>query len=676
MRTQKCNSCGAILDISHLEKGAKFSCSSCGTVLVVGHNVAAKKSLRDSGPVFKRRSKGDEVKVASTRRRTAAAGRSRGAPARERRPAKSGPPVPLIAGGAIVVVGIIVAVVASGGGDSASPTGTTGGAAAAASKVPDAQDWWTQATRNSDMSARKLNKATIARLLKEGEDYGFAGKAGFGWEAKKKELYAQLLKEAPKNREANRAAGNKSIRDYPDFEGVWQHMSAAPWLPEKYYKFLDQLAERNFNGKGHLWLKPEEFERFSRTFDDYVEFRKRVEANPTELAIEQAVERTRSHPILGNYGAVAMKIPPFVIFFGSRELKALDDSPEERERVQAKEKEILERANKTRRPVYEAFLEAFEERYRKPLNLPPFKPTDILYQWIFEDRDGFNRYQVAAVGNPLHPGVLAYFSPQNRWVFSPERESAEAGGISNENVVAHETTHQIHFHFSKHPTRKGVNFFNQAPAVWFQEGWAEYFGGSCHKTDSGQWKFFWYELGRVEALRRMKKRGLPLIPLRFLVERASYNEFNKWFANYWLEEARRIVSDEGNDEAERFISQPTYFGALYAQSWLFVYFLNEYKESGKLKYRDGFQDFLWMTLRGRQKPAKYVKNAGTVEKWPAIYDAFSDIFGIKTEADWARLQREHDKLLEQVLKDAPKLPKREESGGEGEDEKDGESEME
>ena len=55
MRTQKCHSCGAILDISHLEKGAKFSCSSCGTVLAVGENVAAKKSLSGSGPVFKRR---------------------------------------------------------------------------------------------------------------------------------------------------------------------------------------------------------------------------------------------------------------------------------------------------------------------------------------------------------------------------------------------------------------------------------------------------------------------------------------------------------------------------------------------------------------------------------------------------------------------------------------------
>ncbi|MFQ5845099.1 MAG: hypothetical protein ACE5JG_08940, partial [Planctomycetota bacterium] len=459
MRTQKCHRCGALLDVSHLEKGAKFSCSSCGSVLAVGRNVAAKRSLADAGPAFKPRSTAPP-KVESTRSRRAAVGR-RGAPAPRARPAQAGRPLSALVGG-VVVVGVVLAVALSGGGGGAAPT--AGGPGSGAARAPTAEEWWTREMRNPDMSEKKLDRATIERLVAEGDRHGFDRDPSFGWAEKKRELYRRLVKIAPEHAEANRSVGKKSLREFPDFDRVWKSLSEMAWLPNEYYAVLDQLEDRGFDGTGDVWLEPAEYERYARVLHDFIEWRRRVAEDPTELEIAKAIQSTRAHPILGNYGAVALKVHPFVVFFGSRELKPTDDSPEERERVEAKRKEMLARAER-RRPLYDGYLKVFEERYRKPLDLPPFKPTDILFQWTFEDREGFNRYNREAEGHEPGGGVLAYFSPQNHWVFSPEREAGEIGGISNENAVAHETTHQIHWHFSKDPQRKMLSFFDQAPAV-------------------------------------------------------------------------------------------------------------------------------------------------------------------------------------------------------------------
>ena len=259
--------------------------------------------------------------------------------------------------------------------------------------------------------------------------------------------------------------------------------------------------------------------------------------------------------------------------------------------------------------------------------------------------------------------VLGYFSPQNRWVFLYFRDEDATSGISNLNVLAHETTHQLQWHFSKDPKNpKYRNFEGEAPSAWFQEGWAEFVGGSCRKVpDSEDFQFEWYALGRLEGIRLMKKRRVPLMPIKYLVERESYNEFRRWVRDVWLPEARDMTPEASH----KWLTPPMYFSAMYSQSYYFVYFLNNY-ENGK--YKQKFRDFIMTILRGKNKPPNHQKR-GKSKRWESVHDAFIEIFfgwddpykdlaGL--EKEWARMQKEHDEMLDPVLKDAPKPPKKKE----------------
>ncbi|MHC4817213.1 MAG: hypothetical protein ACYTF8_04005, partial [Planctomycetota bacterium] len=79
MRRQKCSGCGTMLDITRLQKGAKFACSNCGAILVVGEAVVAKRSFGESGPAFQR--KAEKAKAEKAKAEMATRMRHRRAPA-------------------------------------------------------------------------------------------------------------------------------------------------------------------------------------------------------------------------------------------------------------------------------------------------------------------------------------------------------------------------------------------------------------------------------------------------------------------------------------------------------------------------------------------------------------------------------------------------------------------
>jgi hypothetical protein len=86
---------------------------------------------------------------------------------------------------------------------------------------------------------------------------------------------------------------------------------------------------------------------------------------------------------------------------------------------------------------------------------------------------------------------------------------------------------------------------------------------------------------------------------------------------------------------------------LFAQSWYLAHFMNEY-ESGK--YREKYRDLLMTALRGKRKPEAYA--AAGKPRWRYSYEAFQEIMGLKSDADWTRLQKEHDSYLPGTLRDA------------------------
>jgi len=664
MRTQKCGGCGSVLDVAQLQKGSKFACSACGTVLTVGEAAVAKRSLKDAGPAFKPKAPQEKEAPATSRRSRRSSG---DAPDAGRAPRSRAPL--LVAGGAIVLAIVVALALSSGKGGGGGGTMAGGGGGGGAARAPEPvklspEAWWLQATTNPDRSPKSLDVAAIETILAEAQRSGFTVDQGF-WKPKADKLYGDLLKLKPAHREANEFFGRKSLRDYPDFAEVWRSMEESfRELPRERRELLTAYEERVQKGDP-LWMSPEEYEAEKVRFDDFVAWKKKCDADPTFKEIQAGIVRVlETDPVLSHYGATYIDAHPFILFVGSRELfpKPVqgETAEEAKARIAKKTEELQPRLQRLRK-LYRAYVANFEERYRKPLGLPEFKPSDLLFQWVFEDREGFDRYNRDATGHEIAGGVLGYFSPKNRWVFLYEREDAEAEGISNDNVMAHESTHQIQWFFSKDPEKRGVNYSEEFESAWFGEGWAEYVGGSCRvHPETGEIQFSWYALGRADWLRFMKKNGIPLIPIRYLAERGNYSEFNQWIANFWLEEARSKASEA----AEKFLNQPVYFSSLYAQSWYLVYFLNEY-ENGK--YRKPFLDFILTAMRGRRKPPAFRADPNVAERWESVYHAFEEIFALKTQEDWARLQREHDQFLEKVLQDAPVPKKREgEKTGEGE----------
>lgn len=654
MRTQKCSSCGTILDISTLEKGSKFACSTCATVLTVGEAVAARKSLKESGPAYQPRAAKSQAEATPKRtRRSEEARETRGAPAK-------GAPVPLLLGiGGVVVAIIVVVVVMMGGDKGAGGAGGVGGGGSGgtpvAVKKKTPADWWAEATTNVDGSAKTLDAGVVRMILAEAKQKGYDQDPLF-WKPREKELYATLLEKAPEDSEANRYAGRKNLLDYPDFDKLWKRaQDGFTEIPSDMQGLLREFEDR-VEGRKPIWMTGEEYESVKGRFDALDATLKEMESNPYAAEIQKALARVKADPILMDYEAYPMVVHPFIVFLGSKELKHVQgydkmtpaQKKEDDDRI-ARKRESMKEWSRDLERMYKAYVKEFEEKYRKPLGLPAFQPTDILFQWVFEDRQGFDQFNQRKEGGDVGAAVLGYFDPKTRWVYLYLRENSEDEGISDLNVMAHETTHQVQWFFSKDPANRLVNHFDELHAVWFTEGWAEYLGGSCRvHPDTKEPEFSWFAVGRVDTLRFMKKNGLPAVPLQDLVQRENYGEFMLW-VNSWLGGQREAVPEE----SQKFLQPGFYLGALYAQGWLFVHYLNKY-EGGK--YREPFLDFVKMSLQGRIKPEKYRADASKPEKWKNVRDAFCDIFNVKSQADWDRMQREYDEVMAQVIRDAP-LPK-------------------
>ena len=80
---------------------------------------------------------------------------------------------------------------------------------------------------------------------------------------------------------------------------------------------------------------------------------------------------------------------------------------------------------------------------------------------------------------------------------------------------------------------------------------------------------------------------------------------------------------------------------MYAQAWALAHFLN--KEQPE-KYRD----LLMTALRGKRKPKKYA--TGRLSRWRNSYEAFAEIYGLKSDADWAAFDKKYAGYMKQLAR--------------------------
>jgi len=632
MRRQKCSGCGTMLDVTRLQKGAKFACSNCGTILIVGQAVIAKRSFEETGPAFQRVAKQEKPEMPTR-------SRHRRAPAADEPARKSRLPLYLgVGGGALAAIVIIVVVLSSGGDEGpgfGGPTGGGGGAVRA--KGPSRDDWW------ADRSAR-LDAANAKRLrsfLKEARERGFDRDPVF-WEPTADEIYAALLREDPDNPEANRRAGRTSLRDYPDFERVWLAMNENfRALSREQKDFCDRHAPDIDEGK-QVWLKGSAWSQAKAMLDAFVKWRKEQAANPAIPKIRRGIDEAKA--ILGKdesgatRGFVAVVEGPFIMLLaypeGAGNEDALRQELEKRGALYAKALKVL--------------WAEFEKRFREPLGLPAMEKGRYYYTVILDKRADFARFIRTGTGYDVGGDIAGFFAPRTKWagvrVSAEEKESPYAA-----SDLAHEAVHQLHAHYARDPKMKALSYFDEWTGIWFTEGWAEYLGGGL-KFDpaSGRTEFTGRPKRRVEFLQGMRDNGVPYIPLRDLVQLPSVESFMRYVNGTWIP-LFRDDEDMPEQAATWFMQQEGgSWKVLYAQSWYLTYFLNEYKDG---KYRAKYLDLVMTALRGKRKPAKYRKDMTLAERWGSAYDAFVEIMELRDENAWKELQREHDRFMKKMLRD-------------------------
>jgi len=607
MRRQKCAQCGTMLDISKLEGGSKFACASCGAILVVGEATAVKRSLKESGPAFtpKGKTEAPAPSVPSPSRRRAA---------ETERPTRRGgetapkSKLPLYVGIAVVAVGVVVAIVLSSG-SGGGPGGT---------KAATAADWWAK------KNIATASESDLRTWIGEAQARGYDRDAAF-WTQKEAAIYEALLKKAPQDEKANERAGNRNLRDYPDFDKVWEAVQSSKQTPAELQDFLDTIDVKT----GPIWMTPRKYDEVSAKLDEFLAWKKKLDENPAAEPTERFVRtaKTMLSSSQRKVGFASVAEAPFVL------LLAYEDAGDG-DKARA---DITSEGRKWANAL-KLLREEFDKRIREPLGLPAVEPGKYYCEIVVPTADDLRKLVREGEGLDATGDIPAYFSPNTKWAHLREPKEANEKALFGGDV-AHEAVHQLQWHFSNDPVKKFENYMEAWNGIWLTEGLAEYLGGGIDLDPaSGKASFSGRPPRRVEFLRAMRDNGVPLVPVRELVQFRPDN-FPKGIANW---KARIGESEELPEAASQWLGTQEGLSAklLYAESWLLVHFLYEADDG---KYRAKLLDLVLTAFRGGQKPDRYRKEAGVAEKFGSADEAFSEIMGLKDEASWQDFQHAVDR---------------------------------
>lgn len=543
-----CSSCSASFDVSKKAPGATFRCPRCktGTIQVpeaVGE-AAPEPELEplEEAPVAPRAAGVARSKTSTARTTKTGAGGSRTTSSRTTRasaPASAGPNKALLAIGGVAVIGIAAFFALRGGNDSTPPAITGQGP----SGTPTANGG--NATPLANGSSASNSDATAAKPALSGETFEqrraklpsgdakarvelakFA--ASNGKPAEAKELHREALLLDADQAEARAALGfTKYAGPAAAYQGRWLSAADAQIVASR---------EKLLTGTGELAQASTSADVFTRQAED---LRKSLQSQfPDE-------KFTYSY-------ADGVMPQPFVVLIDKNSGDKFED-------YRAEYAEMLG-----------ALKEAFFDRYREQFQLDEIEtPIPVV---IFDSVKTYNSHR-ANFADEKYPdpktGVLGFYQPWNKRLML-WRQSNLRG------VLLHEGAHLlIHYAFSK----RGFEPSNQSP--WFQEGFAEYFGGNkvVKEKDENGVERKRYVLGqmlkgRYAVLRAMMEAKVAL-SLKDLV-RVNHQQFNE--------------AKESTDPAKQALVND-----IYGQGWAFIMFLH-YFENGK--YKKAFDNYFVAETQG------------------------------------------------------------------------------
>jgi len=623
MRRQKCSQCGTMLDVSSLEKDSKFACSNCGAILVVGEAVAVKRSLKE-GTGFKPKAKDGDAPVAPTRTRRAAAGA--GARRRERAEPAAKSKLPLFLGiGGVAVLAVIV-VLATTNGDG--PPRKT--------KAERANEWW----RNVGV-IRGSEKERLEAILAEAEEKGFDEDQSW-WPPKRADIMKALLRADPSHPEANRAAGRKCLNtDIPGFEETWTQMNDVyVSLPEELKAFVDHHVAKIDRGR-KVWLSPERFTEARALVSRFVEWKKKRDADPSREHVARAI-RSATPLYRGKEFAHAVSTPWIL-------LTPFDPDPSGEEGT-AKIRADNAARNAKFAAVLPVALAQWKEKIAGPLSLPPVEEDHYFKVLVCDQPADLATYLQGSDAEDAGAGaeIIGFFRWDTKW--------AGASFLDDEALrpylaqdLAHVAVHQLQHYHSQDPKDKYENWFDEWSAKWLNEGLAEWLGGGVQfDPASGKATFTGYPRRRIEFLRQVRDNGVPLMRIRDVVQLTTLEDWRKFYTTW----AGTVREDENIGEAtvtwlNRLGPAAGVRKFFYAQSWLTVHFLHEAKDG---EFRDRFLAYVQTALRGKYKPEKYAKR--TRDRWISPFNAFEDIFEVRTPDQWDDFQKDYVRYFKRMLRKA------------------------
>lgn len=590
-----CNSCPAEFDVTGKRPGSVFKCPRCGDgrirvpdaedgveeleALTPEENApdrgdAPNDAQGDAGETSRtrsvassRRSPGAAASRAGTRKKAGAApagsSRSKRSAARER-PTAGGNKLSPAALGAIGVAIVAVAIGGflmmkdGGSGDDRTTTSGTGtGAGTGASG--------SGAAANATKSVREIFDERLADLdptdaLSRSSLATFCTEKGMKEEARTLHREALLI-------EPNLAASRRAL-GFTLYVGRAQQYKGR-WLDAT--DLAEAIAtERFVTGDG--------LSESSTPTDVFM-------ANSNAIK-QQMLSEFPEDKWLYAYGPELMQMPFFVLI--ERRGKEEDFREEYRENLTA-------------------LKESFYQRYEKPFGLEDI--TTPIRAVIFDSTETYNTHRAnfPEAGYEEPDSILGYYMPSKQQLVMWRKSQ----GGNWRGVLFHEGTHMfVHYAFS------GADFTPSTQTPWFQEGFAEYFGGyKVEEVGAGRDKKKTYKLGFLLRGRYLEYQGLKLGGLLLTLE-----QMIKMSPANFIDDRKEQQSDPA---ARARVSN------VYAQGWVIVMYLH-YAHGGK--YKDAFDQYFTAETKG----------AGN-------WSTFADLMDLKTPADWQNLEDDIRKWADSEL---------------------------
>lgn len=217
--------------------------------------------------------------------------------------------------------------------------------------------------------------------------------------------------------------------------------------------------------------------------------------------------------------------------------------------------------------------DAFFERYRVQFSLEEIESPAVVIIW--ESEATYSSFITEHPDDNYTPpgSVRGYYQPWSQRLILWRQDGLR-------NVLLHEGSHMlIHYAFSG----RGFVASNESP--WFQEGFAEFFGGSKVEIVGGKKKYILGQRlpGRESELAMLQNFGKRL-PVFDLIKLSSYE----------FEESKKVMSDPSKTREEQFEAQFV-VSNVYAQGWALIMYLN-HADGGK--YRPAFDAYFKAETEG------------------------------------------------------------------------------